>query len=55
MRVWANRMLVYWVDSIGRRNTSIWRCARGTGTGLGFEGDGAAGDAVAGAAAGGTA
>ena len=42
----------YSVDSCGRRNTLIGEVLRGTGEGLGFEGDGACADAFAGASAG---
>src|SRR5262249_20129979 len=47
-----NALAVYSVNSIGRRNTSIWRCAYGTAKRVGGGRDGTSTDALAGTAAG---
>jgi len=44
------RMDVYRANSIGRRNTFMWRWADGSAAGMGSCSGGAAGDAFAGAA-----
>jgi hypothetical protein len=43
---------VYWADSTGRRNTSIWEVVHGTTARLGSDGDRASADAFSGTAAG---